>query len=642
MKETTQKQLINKIKSVNNILVTVSRDPSVDELASALALTLALNKLGKRSVAVFSGQIPRSIHFLNPEKTFEDNADSLRDFIISLSKDKADRLKVRPDGDFVKVYITPYRTKITPDDLRFDEGDFNIELIVAIGVSSRDELDASIASHGKIFHNAVTATLNLGQLHDALGMISWQDSEAGCYAQMCYELVNSLNSGEHPLIDEPVATALLTGVVAATDQFRNAITSPAIMTLSANLMSKGANQQLITSELEAADETTSLDNERSTNSAGGKRDQVGFDRNNSSQDDYEDFVDVDNSNDPIERRLQTDRRDLSRRHGVDALHATQASLLERTGSIDASTSVRPTPSEAPRLSGDEQIPSEIIANNHQEFATEPAKPQEVSPAQSVNSTVEGETTSQPQSSPASSASTRSQYVEDPLAQMNGLATVADGATMPTSSGSYLIGGEAHGLPQDNASGVSPSTEGDDLPFRQPNQVSPIPEPTPVTGVPAQPQAVSQQPAAEPVALPPLPDLSQPLPQTMPQAMPAATPEVTVAQSQTPVAPTNLSQGNPSPMTDLPLPDQVVGNPMQTISTVNPVANSMPLPPMPPAPETPISATAMPPVVEPAPMPAEPSQTSTSAAIAEPSATQPLPQPATQAASADPGQFVIPS
>ena len=158
MKETTQKQLINKIKSVNNILVTVSRDPSVDELASALALTLALNKLGKRSVAVFSGQIPRSIHFLNPEKTFEDNADSLRDFIISLSKDKADRLKVRPDGDFVKVYITPYRTKITPDDLRFDEGDFNIELIVAIGVSSRDELDASIASHGKIFHNAVTAT----------------------------------------------------------------------------------------------------------------------------------------------------------------------------------------------------------------------------------------------------------------------------------------------------------------------------------------------------------------------------------------------------------------------------------------------------------------------------------------------------
>lgn len=638
MKETTQKQLINKIKSVNNILVTVSRDPSVDELASALALTLALNKLGKRSVAVFSGQIPRSIHFLNPEKTFEDNADSLRDFIISLSKDKADRLKVRPDGDFVKVYITPYRTKITPDDLRFDEGDFNIELIVAIGVSSRDELDASIASHGKIFHNAVTATLNLGQLHDALGMISWQDNEAGCYAQMCYELVNSLNSGEHPLIDEPVATALLTGVVAATDQFRNTITSPAIMTLSANLMSKGANQQLITSELEAADETMPLDNERSTNSTGGKRDQVGFDRNNSSQNDYEDFIDVDNSNDPVERRLQADQRDLSRRRGVDALHATQASLLEHTGSIDISTPTKSEPREAPLFSNGEQIPSEIVANNHQEPAAEPVKSQEANSGQLANSTVEEEVAPQPQSLPISPTPNRSQYVEDPLSQINGLATVADGATMPTSSGSYLIGENARKSSRGDNSDTATLSDNNDLPFRQPNQVSPIPESTPTANASAQSQAIAQQSVAEPMALPPLPDLSQPLPQTMP----ATIPDVATAQSQTPVTLTDLSQGSPSPMTDLPLPGQVAGNPMQTISTVNPATNSMPLPPMPPAPETPILATAMPPVAEPAPMPAEPPQASTSAAIAEPSATQPLPQPATQAASTDPGQFVIPS
>lgn len=245
------KQLTNKINQVSNILVTVSRNPSVDELASALGLSLVLTKLDKRSVAVFSGQIPPALHFLHPEKTFENNADSLRDFIISLSKDKADRLQVLPDGDYVKVYITPYRTKITPQDFKFSEGDFNVELIIAIGVASRDELDASIARHGKIFHNATTATLNIGQLHDGLGMISWQDNKSGCYAEMCYQLIEALG-GQKSLIDEPIATALLTGVVSATDQFRNNFTTPAIMTLSANLMAKGANQQLITSELESA------------------------------------------------------------------------------------------------------------------------------------------------------------------------------------------------------------------------------------------------------------------------------------------------------------------------------------------------------------------------------------------------------
>jgi nanoRNase/pAp phosphatase (c-di-AMP/oligoRNAs hydrolase) len=86
-------QIATKIKSVSNILVTVSRNPNVDQLAAALGLTFMLDKLGKHATAVFSGKIPPAINFLQPEKTFEDNADSLRDFIISLDKDKADRLR---------------------------------------------------------------------------------------------------------------------------------------------------------------------------------------------------------------------------------------------------------------------------------------------------------------------------------------------------------------------------------------------------------------------------------------------------------------------------------------------------------------------------------------------------------------------
>lgn len=256
--ESPKNKLISKIASVNNILITVSRNPSIDQLSSALALAMAINKMGKRAVAVFSGKIPNAINFLHPEKTFEDNADSLRDFIISLSRDKADRLQCKPDGDFVKVYITPYKTKITPNDLKFEQGDFNIELIIAIGVVNRDDLDAAVAAHGKIFHNAIVATINCGQVKDVLGTISWQDGNVQCYSEMCASLIDDLAGANGQLVDDAIATALLTGVVAATDQFRNNYTTPAIMTLSADLMANGANQQLITSELsnESPAETT--------------------------------------------------------------------------------------------------------------------------------------------------------------------------------------------------------------------------------------------------------------------------------------------------------------------------------------------------------------------------------------------------
>lgn len=256
--KSAETQIAAKIKSLSNILVTVSRDPSVDQLAAALALTLALDKMEKHATAVFSGTIPPAINFLEPEKTFENNADSLRDFIISLDKQKADRLRFKVDGDIVKVLITPYRTTISESDLNFSEGEFNVELVIAVGVDKKEDLDEAIAAHGRIFHDATVATLNINTEKGSLGSINWQNPTASSFSEMAASLVSGLDTKEKPLLDEQTATSLLTGIVAATDQFRNDKTSPVVMTLAANLMAKGANQQLISSELAAATEGLNL------------------------------------------------------------------------------------------------------------------------------------------------------------------------------------------------------------------------------------------------------------------------------------------------------------------------------------------------------------------------------------------------
>ena len=48
-------QIVEKVKESNNILVTVSANPSVDELSAALGITLLINKLNKHATAIFSG-----------------------------------------------------------------------------------------------------------------------------------------------------------------------------------------------------------------------------------------------------------------------------------------------------------------------------------------------------------------------------------------------------------------------------------------------------------------------------------------------------------------------------------------------------------------------------------------------------------
>jgi len=252
-----KQQIVEKIKSSTNILVTVSKDPSVDELSAALGLTALLNKLGKHATAIFSGAIPPAITFLDPDQVFENTADSLRDFIIALDKEKADHLRYKVEGDVVKIFITPYRTTITGEDLEFSQGDYNVEYVLALGVENQEHLDIALASHGQILHDVTIATLSAGEQSSQLGSIDWRDEAASSLSEMVAIISDDLKA-DKTLLDKQISTALLTGIVAATDRFSNTKTSSRVMTMAAQLMAAGADQQLIAAKLQESHEINSL------------------------------------------------------------------------------------------------------------------------------------------------------------------------------------------------------------------------------------------------------------------------------------------------------------------------------------------------------------------------------------------------
>ena len=250
-------QIVEKIKASTNILVTVSKDPSVDELSAALGLTALLNKIDKHSTAIFSGAIPPAITFLDPDKVFENTADSLRDFIIALDKEKADHLRYKVEGDVVKIFITPYRTTITEKDLEFSQGDYNIELVLALGVENQEHLDTALAANGQILHDVSIATFSAGEQASQLGSMDWRDQNASSLCEMVANLSGSLKT-DTILLDKQISTALLTGIVSATERFSNPRTSSSVMTMAAQLMAAGADQQLIAAKLQESHEINSL------------------------------------------------------------------------------------------------------------------------------------------------------------------------------------------------------------------------------------------------------------------------------------------------------------------------------------------------------------------------------------------------
>lgn len=241
-----KQQIVDAIQGADTILVTVNTDPTVDELSAALGLTMYLNDMGKHATAVVSGGLPPAINFLEPEKTFEPTVDSLRDFVIALDKEKADHLRYKVEGDVVKIFITPYKTVITDKDLNFTQGDYNVEAVIALGVTDQDHLDKALAAHGKILHDATVATI--GTTQSTLGTLDWTDETASSVSELVTNLVSGMKNEDNP-VSSQVASALLTGIVAATDRFSNDKTSSRTMSLAGELMAEGANQQLIASKL---------------------------------------------------------------------------------------------------------------------------------------------------------------------------------------------------------------------------------------------------------------------------------------------------------------------------------------------------------------------------------------------------------
>ncbi len=244
--ENDRLQIVERLKQSTNVLITVNNNPTVDQLAACIGLTLLLNKLGKHATAVFSGEIPSTIEFLKPEETLEKNTDSLRDFIIALDKAKADKLRYKVEDTMVKIFITPYKTSISDSDLEFSQGDFNIDAILALGIHEREQIDQAIMSHGRILHDAVVLTADT-QAGSNLGTVNWVEEQASSLCEMLASIADELQTDS---LDAQISTAFLTGIVAQTERFSNEKTTSSTMGISSKLMAAGADQHLVATELE--------------------------------------------------------------------------------------------------------------------------------------------------------------------------------------------------------------------------------------------------------------------------------------------------------------------------------------------------------------------------------------------------------
>lgn len=244
---TPKQQASEAIRQAQAILIVTGQRPNVDQVASMVAVSLILRKFGKKVTAVVTDQMPGSVSLIT-QGQIERNLAGNRDFIVrvDMAHAEVDKLKYTIENGKLNIAITPFNGGFSQQDVSFGHGEYHYDLIIAMGVVSRHKLDRVFEQNAGLLQSTPILNMDFHRINESYGAINLVDTNAATLSEMLISLSESLQPG---MLDEPIATAMLTGIIAATDRFSAPHTTAKSMTVAAQLMAAGAKQQQIIKSL---------------------------------------------------------------------------------------------------------------------------------------------------------------------------------------------------------------------------------------------------------------------------------------------------------------------------------------------------------------------------------------------------------
>ena len=242
-----EQQIFKQIEKSTRILLIFSKRQEEDALASALALFLFLKKAGyKIDIAGQKSDKSSSLAFLPSYEEIRANLYNLRRFIVSvnISQAKVNQIKYSVDDNSLNFIITPSEGWFKPEDVSSRAGQFEYDLIITLGVKELESLGDFYDKNVEFFYKTPIINIDNQADNEDYGQINFIDLNAAARAEIVFYLLKSYRPD---LIDEDVATCLLSGIIQQTKNFKSANLTPRTFLASSELISlKARREEIIT------------------------------------------------------------------------------------------------------------------------------------------------------------------------------------------------------------------------------------------------------------------------------------------------------------------------------------------------------------------------------------------------------------
>jgi len=248
MELTPKQQAVELIRKNNNILITTLNNAKGDSIASGLALTSILEKMGKKVTFLLNNESYGNFKFLPGIEKAQKEFLGLRDFVISLSLEKAevDKISYNSDQGKLNFFISPKEANFTSKDVSFSYGNFKFNVVIVLDSPDLESLGAIHENNADFFYNQPVVNIDHHAGNDYFGAVNMVDLTASSTSEILVSLIESLDP---KLMDENIATCLLAGIISDTRSFQNSNTTPKSLTITAQLIAAGANHELVVKNL---------------------------------------------------------------------------------------------------------------------------------------------------------------------------------------------------------------------------------------------------------------------------------------------------------------------------------------------------------------------------------------------------------
>lgn len=237
-------QIRTQLEGAENILICIGQNAGGDGLGAALGLGCFLKKLKKKVDIISPRTGLKKYAFMPGSALIGQKVQGARDYVFALPVKKEDlhQLRYEVEDGKLKLFVTVKSGAIDTEQVTVESAKFHYDLIVSVGATDLENLDGVYDDNPEMFFAIPVINIDHQAGNEQFGKINWVDLSVASTSEMILKLIKEWNAS---LLDEKIATNLLTGIIAETESFQNKRTTPQVFLTAAELISQGADKESI-------------------------------------------------------------------------------------------------------------------------------------------------------------------------------------------------------------------------------------------------------------------------------------------------------------------------------------------------------------------------------------------------------------